>query len=476
MAATSPIPCWDNDDFGGKDCSAGPVVRLVPIDRVRTRFKGLRGGCKPMPERSVALSELPLRVVEADDGRFEVIDGFKRLDRWRALELKQVPVVVEMLRSSMEEKVALLEANRPPRTLTPMDEALVVKALRHDDGLGPAAIAGACGHKVAWVQTRLMLADQLCDAVVKRVVAGEVGVTVAHALCALRPEDQAAVCEAIEQHRLKVREALALVSAYRACDRKDERRQLLSNPLGVVRPDKAVAPTVGALCARNEEKLGRVREALNTIRDFRLPDQGLIPAERRRLEAEHRAVIHQLFTTAQALAVEHLGLNNEEETNETRIRTPKKHDPQETAGSEINQETTTKGGDCGAARGCHPPGRDKDQHPSDFEEDRPGAQGRAKNTDQRRPDRDASDVAVGGGCYRESSVDGPAKESRQARPVQGTDTGEGETGPDHHPHPEGDQGQRLLRRSDHPLRLYPGIGHKADTEKESLAPLRDGSG
>ena len=83
-------------------------------------------------------------------------------------------MVLETAVSGLEQKVALLEANRPPRTLTPMDEARVVQSMRRDDVLGPKGIAHVLGRKPSWVTTRLTLADRLSEAVVRRVDTGTV--------------------------------------------------------------------------------------------------------------------------------------------------------------------------------------------------------------------------------------------------------------------------------------------------------------
>jgi hypothetical protein len=232
MTAALPWACPGDDS--PKESS--PTIRFVPIEQLSTRLKVLRSGGKATPERPIRLEELPLRAVETAGGGYELIDGFKRLERWRASGIPEVPVVLETVVSGLEQKVALLEANRPPRTLTPMDEARVVQSMRHDDGLGPKGIAHVLGRKLSWVTTRLTLADRLSEEVVRRVDTGAVGVTLAHALCALDDDAQEAVCEAIEGHGLKGQEGLALVSAYRTCEHADERRALLSAPLTAVRP------------------------------------------------------------------------------------------------------------------------------------------------------------------------------------------------------------------------------------------------
>ena len=465
MTAALPISYRGIDDRGASDCAVAPTIRFIPIEGIRTNLKGLRSGCKVTPERPIRLNDLPLRVVETEDGAYEIIDGFKRLDRWRASGLPDVPVVLETALSGLDKKVALLEANRPPRTLTPMDEAKVVHAIRHEDGLGLKGIAHVLCRKPSWVTTRLTLAERLSKKVARRVDMGTVGVTLAHSLCALDDDAQDAVCETIEQHSLKGQESLALISAYRACEHQDERQALLLNPLDAVRPSNRTAPTVSALCTRLEEKLGRVRAALEDIGNFLLPDQGLTLPERRRLEAEHRKVVHQLFVTAQALAVEHLGLDIQEVTNETRIsKTQTTDDALRAAGTNPNKTKASKGGRRGAQRRDCPAAHDDIQRPKNRQDLTARTQGGAADTH-------------GEGAHRESaSIPSRQCDDRQTRPIQGADKREDKTKPDHHPHPEGDKTGGLHRRTDHSGRLHPQEQRLADTQKKGLAAFRNRSG
>jgi ParB-like chromosome segregation protein Spo0J len=77
----------------------------------------------------------------SEEGAYELLDGFKRLERWRGAGAARVPVVIESLSNPLDAKTALLAANAPRRTLSILDEARVVASLRHDDGLGPKTIA-----------------------------------------------------------------------------------------------------------------------------------------------------------------------------------------------------------------------------------------------------------------------------------------------------------------------------------------------
>ena len=67
------------------------------------------------------LAALPIRVVPCEDGGFEVLDGFKRLESWREQGRQEVPVVLERPGPVEQHKRLLLLANAPPRTLTALD-------------------------------------------------------------------------------------------------------------------------------------------------------------------------------------------------------------------------------------------------------------------------------------------------------------------------------------------------------------------
>jgi len=145
-------------------------VHQVSVDELGTSLRTLRRGARRASSSSAALAELPIRVVR-DGDRLEVIDGFKRLEHWRAAGATSVPVVIESCSDPTSAKVALLSANAPPRTLTAMDEARVVDALRHD-GLTIAGIAEVTGRKQQWVAARLALASHLSASAQRRVDAG----------------------------------------------------------------------------------------------------------------------------------------------------------------------------------------------------------------------------------------------------------------------------------------------------------------
>ncbi|MGH8649718.1 MAG: ParB/RepB/Spo0J family partition protein, partial [Burkholderiales bacterium] len=238
-----------------------------------------------------------------DDGLYEVIDGFKRLGGWRDQGHILIPVVLERPSRTEEHKRLLLLANSPPRTLTALDEARVVFSLLRDEGLTQNTIARKLRRKPQWVARRVDLATRLSSTAQTQLAHGSMGPTLAHALCALPDKDQDALLGAIDRHRLKHREALVLLAAYRVADEPD-RRQLLQAPLGLVRAEPAPSPATSLDTTQLEQRLEGIRDALVSLTHFTIPEH-LAPAEQRRLRARLRSVRAQLHHTARALLREH---------------------------------------------------------------------------------------------------------------------------------------------------------------------------
>jgi ParB-like chromosome segregation protein Spo0J len=280
------------------DLRAPPEADLgyLPIDKIRTSFAYLRPG--RIECRVDHLSDLPIRVVVVDDGSyFEVIDGFKRLAKWRTNGFTQIPVVFEPPDISAIQKRRLLEANSPSRTITPLDEGRVVESLMHDDKLTSKAVAHILGRKPRWVTTRLALATKLSPRATDKVACRDLGPTLAHFLTALSHDDQDAVLATISRHGLNTRESTMLIQAFRIADAVD-RRTLLKDPLATVRPEPS--PIVSPQLAQLEQLLEGVSKALSELRELRVsPD--LSAAESRRIEALYRRVCREVIETARQL-------------------------------------------------------------------------------------------------------------------------------------------------------------------------------
>lgn len=284
--------------------SEDSTLRHVPITSLRTSLGALRRGRTAARRRSL-LEDLPIRVVAVEDDGYEVVDGFKRLERLRAAGAALVPVLVDAPGSGPELKRRLLEANAPPRTVGPLDEAEVVRSLVEEDKLTIAAAARVLEKRPHWAERRYVLATRLSPRLAARLAHGTVGPTVALALAPFPHDEQDALALAAERAELPAREVLALTAAWRATEDEDERRALLDDPRGRLAPlhARATLTPLGPRARSVVERLDAIEDALRDLVVFELP-QGLTDAEQRRLEARLARVHHQLRETARVLGVE----------------------------------------------------------------------------------------------------------------------------------------------------------------------------
>jgi ParB-like chromosome segregation protein Spo0J len=286
----------------------GELVSLVPVERLRTSFATLR--CPIAGSRPDDLVDLPLRAAEVEDGFFEVVDGFKRFERWRAEGRTEIPVVVERSRSTEELMALLLAANAPRRTVTVMDEARVVEALLKRPGVGRATAARLLGRRPWWVENRLALALKLAASVQRRLDVGALRPTIATALTKVAGKDQERLVRAIETNGLTTREAIALVLAFARLEDEKDRAELLRDPIARLRrprPTSPLSPVAEAAAARLEQ----ARSVLKDLARGPVLPEGLTDAERQRLEAGWRRVLDQLRETTAALGVEEPGVSLE---------------------------------------------------------------------------------------------------------------------------------------------------------------------
>ena len=415
------------------------VARVVDVapDDLGVRLRALRGPGRPVEDD---LAPLPLRAVRLPDGTLEVVDGFKRLERWRAEGAASVPVVVEAL-DPPGAKRALLLANAPRRTLSPLDEARVITSLDRDDGLSPSAIGRLLGRKRSWVSKRLTLFQHLAPALHPLVDRGRLGLQVALALCRLAPADQRRLARVVTARSLSSRQALALIDAFTTLEDEAARKALLRDPLPVIDgPARSPSP-LRPLGQRLEGVLARIERALTDLDRFDLPPgDALTDGERRFLEARLLGVASLATHAAARLAERFPALS---------FLTQKKK-------GDLHGSGDRAGDPAFAPRGRrHPTDRET---PQDGPQDRTprAASSRPADRSQRPHRRDAADTV-------------------QARPVQGPGSREGAGGAFVAPDPARDPGAGLHRRTDDPGRV-PARGARPAPEALGLPPLRDRAG
>jgi hypothetical protein len=263
-------------------------MTLVAIDRLRTSLAALRGSRTERTE----LAALPIRVAACDGGFFEVLDGFKRLARWRGEGRAEIAVVVETA-EGVERKARLLSANSPGKTASAMDEARVVASLSDEDGMSAMAIGKLLGRKKLWVERRLSLARRLPPEAAARLDRGRMAILTALALAEFGAAEQRRLAETCERQGLSCREAAAFLATWRVAPDAATREALARDPR-TASPREREQPGASPLGARAAEIAARLDALEAGLCELATPLDGLSDPERRALEARRRRIVFRM--------------------------------------------------------------------------------------------------------------------------------------------------------------------------------------
>lgn len=185
------------------------------------------GALSGMQRSLASLGQLSaIAVFAAEPGRLEVIDGFKRLRAARALgwrELRAHTLEVDVAGA----KVALSALHERPG-LTELEESWLVRSLYREDGLDQPEIARRLSRHKSWVCRRLLVAEQLDDALQADVRLGLLSPSAAAALARLPRRNQPPAGQLVMRTGLTCRQTARLVEELLACADEQARSALLA--------------------------------------------------------------------------------------------------------------------------------------------------------------------------------------------------------------------------------------------------------
>ena len=102
----------------------------------------------------------PVVVTNPREGRYLLIDGFKRLRTSLKLKLPALQTTV-LPGGERTLKAAMLHLNRNTHSMTLMEEAIIVRALYQEHSLSQIAIGTLLGVHKSWVCRRLAVVERL---------------------------------------------------------------------------------------------------------------------------------------------------------------------------------------------------------------------------------------------------------------------------------------------------------------------------
>jgi len=173
--------------------SESPYIAVF-LSAIGERYADLRI-IQPPAEKAMQRSmqrygQLTPVVVGQEGGRYEMVDGFKRLRAGRRLGYESLQArVIPGGRRAM--KAAIIYLNTKARTIGDIESAMVIRSLYRDDHLSQVEIAALLDRHKSFVCRRLKLVEKLSDDVLEHLKLGLINITIGRELSRLPAGNQA---------------------------------------------------------------------------------------------------------------------------------------------------------------------------------------------------------------------------------------------------------------------------------------------
>lgn len=167
---------------------------------------------------------------------YELVDGFKRLRACRRLNQTVVKTKTVDL-NARACKAAIIQLNRSGKSITAMEEAMVLQSLYREEGLTQVEIAVLLGRHKSWVSRRISLMERLSEQVHEDISLGLISASVGLELAKLPRGNQQETLSAVRKHRLNKRETEKLISHLQRRPRW-ERQVILDRPWEIIQQEQ----------------------------------------------------------------------------------------------------------------------------------------------------------------------------------------------------------------------------------------------
>jgi ParB/RepB/Spo0J family partition protein len=195
-------------------------------------------------------------------GGYELIDGFKRLRACRHVGKETLKARV-LEATERVCKAAIIQLNRG-RSISELEEAMVLSSLHREDGLAQTEIAVLLGRHKSWVSRRIALIERLSEDVREDIRLGLLPASVGRDLAKLPRGNQNEAAAAHGKHRFSTREAGILI-AHLLSRPRWEHHLILASPWEVVGPREPRPAGLAARLTSFTYACAAVAQAVKTI-------------------------------------------------------------------------------------------------------------------------------------------------------------------------------------------------------------------
>jgi ParB/RepB/Spo0J family partition protein len=251
------------------------AVQPLPVEALGERYRRYRLADSTAEEgmaRSLRrYGQLSPVVVCERDGKYELIDGFKRRAAGLLAGMPTLSVRVVAVDDCVA-KAAIFGLNNTGRSTNELEEAWIVQALVREDGLSQVQAAELLGRHKSWVNRRLAMLERLCAEAKEELRLGLVSPSLARQLIRLPAGNQLGVLITARREALTAEEVQGVVTLLRGASAEQERfvlekpREALAQADGV--PGPARDPRLSPTGNRIARQLSFLLEALSRVENW----------------------------------------------------------------------------------------------------------------------------------------------------------------------------------------------------------------
>ena len=179
-------------------------------------------------------------VVCLHEGRYELIDGFKRLGAARKLESFKRLSARRIETDERGAKAAIYGLNRAGGRTREIEEAWIVHALVREDGLSQVEVAELLGRHKSWVCRRLALIEKLGREARDELRVGLLTPTAARQMVRLPAGNQADILDVVRREALSTMELTGVVDLWLECPGRIPQQYILQHPREALAQAKGV--------------------------------------------------------------------------------------------------------------------------------------------------------------------------------------------------------------------------------------------
>jgi len=210
-----------------------PRIEEIPLEEFDLSLAGMRimnpDWISRVQDSMWLHGQLQPVIAREHEGRYQIIDGFKRV--YVSMDLMIKTLQCQVLDIDLQQaKLLILSYNRPRQSMEVWEEAMVLEDLLKTHDLSQRNLSTLTGYSRAWVSRRLSMISKIDEEVASEIRMGTITSSQARALIKLPRGNQMDLARVIIDLGLSSRQSERLVDGFLKAEDENKQRDILKHP------------------------------------------------------------------------------------------------------------------------------------------------------------------------------------------------------------------------------------------------------